>query len=141
MLNRGYQFYFDNDVYLATLLYTTSAESLLTENQNEKRLRLAATLPNLITIEDKTKYEVSKILDDVYLKRNSFVHSGKSPFYDDLEDEDNNLKFTRTVISKLILKYSEIDTFLSKQSQGSRNKRWDSYVDQLFKELIFGKSE
>ena len=141
LLNRGYQFEFDNDVDLATLLYTTSAESLLTENHNEKRLRLAAILPNLISIEGKTKYDISKMLDNIYVKRNSFVHSGKSPFYDYLEDEDNDLKFTRIAISKLILKYSEIDTILSKQNQDSRNKRWDSYVDQLFKELIFGKSE
>jgi len=138
LLNRGFHFEFKNDNDLATLLYTTSAEALLTEQKNEKRLRFAAILSKLIHIEGKTRLEIANILDSVYYKRNDFVHAGKSPFYEYREDEEDDLTFTRIAISKLILKYSEIDTLLSTQSKGSRSKKWDSYVDQLFKALIFG---
>lgn len=139
LLNRGFQFEFRNDNDLATLLYMTSAEALLTEEKNEKRLRLAAILSRLICIEGKTQSEIANILESVYYKRNDFVHAGKSPFYEYREDEEDDLAFTRIAISKLILKYNEIDTLLSTQSEGSRSKRWDSYIDQLFKALIFGK--
>ena len=138
LLNRGFQFELKNDNDLATLLYVTSAEALLTEEKNEKRLRFAAILSKLICIEGKTRSEIANILESVYYKRNDFVHAGKSPFYEYREDEEDDLAFTRIAISKLILKYNEIDTLLSTQSEGSRSKRWDSYVDQLFKALIFG---
>ena len=138
LLNRGFQFEFKKDNDLATLLYTTSAEALLTEGKNEKRLRFAAILSKLVFIEGKTRAEIAKILESVYYKRNDFVHAGKSPFYEYREDEEDDLAFTRIAISKLILKYNEINTLLSKQSESNRSKRWDSYVDQLFKDLIFG---
>ena len=138
LLNRGFQFEFKNDNDLATLLYTTSAEALLTEEKNEKRLRFAAILSKLICIEGKPRSEIAKILESVYYKRNDFVHAGKSPFYEYREDEEDDLTFTRIAISKLILKYNEIDQLLSTQSEGNRSKRWDSYVDQLFTTLIFG---
>lgn len=138
LLNRGFHFELKNDDDLATLLYTTSAETLLTEQKNEKRLRFAAILSKLICIEGKTRLEIANILDSVYHKRNDFVHAGKSPFYEYREDEEDDLTFTRIAISKLILKYNEIDTLLSTQSKGSRSKRWDSYVDKIFKALIFG---
>lgn len=138
LLNRGFHFEFKNDNDLATLLYMTSAEALLTEQKNEKRLRLAAILSKLIYIEGKTRSEIADILDSVYYKRNDFVHAGKSPFYEYREDEEDELTFTRIAISKLILKYNEIDTLLSTQSEDNRSKKWDAYVDQIFKTLIFG---
>lgn len=137
LLNRGFQFELKNDDDLATLLYTTSAETLLTDGKNEKRLRFAATLSKLISIDGKTRPEIAEILENVYKKRNNFVHAGRSPFYEYRENEKDDLAVTRIAISKLIFKYKEIDTILS-TFEGNRSKRWDSYIDQLFRDLIFG---
>lgn len=138
LLNRGFQFEIKNDNALATLLYTTSAEALLAVGKNEKRLRFAAILSKLICIDGKTRTEIANILESVYKKRNNFVHVGQSPFYEYRKDDKDDLALTRIAISKLILKYNEITTLLSTQNEGDRSKKWDSYVDQLFKNLIFG---
>jgi len=138
-LNRAFQFEEKNDNDLATLLYTTSAEALLTTGKNEKRLRFAATLSELISIDRKKRTEIAKILDNVYRKRNDFVHEGVLPFYEYCKNEDSDLKVVRIAISKLILKYNEIDTLLAIPGEGDRSKRWDTYIDQLFINLIFGE--
>lgn len=139
LLNRAFQFEEKNDNDLATLLYTTSAEVLLTTGKNEKRLRFAATLSELISIDRKKRTEIAKILDNVYRKRNDFVHEGVLPFYEYCKNEDSDLKVVRIAISKLILKYNEIDTLLAIPGEGDRSKRWDTYIDQLFINLIFGE--
>lgn len=138
LLNRGFQFESKKDQDLATLLYTTSAEALLTEGKNEKRLRLAATLSKLICIEGKTRSEIANILSSVYEKRNNFVHAGRSPFYEYREDSEDDLTIMRIAISKLIFKYNNLDTILSKYTEGERSKKWDSFIDQMFKDIIFG---
>ncbi len=138
LLNRGFQFEIKNDNALATLLYTTSAEALLAARKNEKRLRFAAVLSKLICIDGKTRTEIANILESVYNKRNDFVHVGQSPFYEYREDDKDDLEVTRIAISKLIIKYNEITTLLSTQNEGNRSKKWDSYIDQLFRNLIFG---
>ena len=123
---------------MATLLYTTSAEALLAAGQNEKRLRFAAILSKLICIEGKNRTEIANILESVYKKRNNFVHVGQSPFYEYRDDDKDDLALTRIAISKLILKYNEITTLLSTQNEGDRSKKWDLYIDQLFRKLLFG---
>lgn len=138
LLNRGFQFEIKNDSALATLLYTTSVEALLAAGKNEKRLRFAAILSKLICIEGKTQTEITNILESVYKKRNNFVHAGQSPFYEYHDDDEDDLALTRIAISKLILKYNEITTLLSTQNEGDRSKKWDSYIDQLFRKLLFG---
>lgn len=138
LLNRGFQFEIKKDSALATLLYTTSAEALLAAGKNEKRLRFAAILSKLICIEGKTQTEIANILESVYKKRNNFVHAGQSPFYEYRDDDEDDLALTRIAISKLILKYNEITTLLSTQNEGDRSKKWDSYIDQLFRKLLFG---
>ena len=138
LLNRGFQFEIKNDSALATLLYTTSAEALLAAGKNEKRLRFAAILSKLICIEGKTQTEIANILESVYKKRNNFVHAGQSPFYEYHDDDEDDLVLTRIAISKLILKYNEITTLLSTQNEDDRSKKWDSYIDQLFRKLLFG---
>ena len=138
LLNRGFQFEIKNDSALATLLYTTSVETLLAAGKNEKRLRFVAILSKLICIEGKTQTEIANILESVYKKRNNFVHAGQSPFYEYHDDDEDDLALTRIAISKLILKYNEITTLLSTQNEGDRSKKWDSYIDQLFRKLLFG---
>lgn len=139
LLNRAFQFEEKNDNDLATLLYTTSAEALLTAGKNEKRLRFAAILPKLISVDGKDQMEIAKIFDDIYKKRNDFVHAGLSPFYEYCKNEDSELKVVRIAISKLILKFNEIDRLLATFGEGDRSNRWDTYVDYLFKNLIFGQ--
>lgn len=140
LLNRAFQFEEKKDNDLATLLYTTSAEALLTAGKNEKRLRVAAILPKLISVDRKKQMKIAKILDNVYKKRNEFVHAGLSPLYEYCKNEDSELKIVRIAISKLILKYNEIDRLLAKHIEGNRSTMWDTYVDQLFRSLIFGQN-
>ena len=139
LLNRGFQFEVKHDNDLATLLYTTSAEALLTAEKNEKRLRFAATLSKVISIDGIKRTELAKILDNVYRKRNDFVHAGVSPFYKYCKNENSDLEITRIAISKLIIKYNEINKSLVIDGEGDRSKKWNTYIDQLFINLIFGE--
>lgn len=89
LFNRGiHQRHFFKDDSLALLLYLTAAESLLTESHNEKRLRLCAILSRIACIDKITQSMLANTLNDLYLKRNNFVHAGESAYFD---SEDRQL--------------------------------------------------
>jgi hypothetical protein len=60
-----------HDDSLALLLFITALESLITEGQQEKRLRLTAIIPKLISIDGITSFKLAKIIDKLYKDRNN----------------------------------------------------------------------
>ena len=69
------------DDSLALTLYIVALESLLAEERNEKRLRLAAIIPQLIEIDGMTSPEMAREINDFYKLRNNFLHAGKQPYF------------------------------------------------------------
>ena len=135
LFNRGiYQRYYKKDDSLALLLYVTAAESLLTESFNEKRLRLCAILSRITSSNGTSQSEMAHMLDNIYMKRNNFVHAGESPFFD---YNDKHLAVLEQAIAQLILKYFEVDSLITLQPGETRISAWNKYVDMLFKNIIY----
>ncbi|MDF1618791.1 hypothetical protein, partial [Petrocella sp. FN5] len=124
-----------NDVDLALLLYITALESLLTEGFNEKRLRLSAIVPRLIDYEGKSISEISVPLEKLYLSRNNFLHAGQSSYF---SKRDEEMDFLERVTALVILKCFELDSTIQSEKE-KRTTIWSNYVDDIFKDLIFGK--
>ena len=139
LFNKGIQQYqYNRDKTLALLLFFSSAESLIAEDCNEKRLRLAAVLSRITHIDDITEFELATIINDLYIKRNDFVHAGMSVYFD---YEDNSLYILEQIIAQLILLYFNIDSLISIQSGEKRISAWKKYVDNIFKKIIFGATK
>ncbi len=129
---------FPGDDTLALLIFFAAAESLLTEDQNEKRLRLSAIIPRLVDTRGVSIYDTAKLIDDLYIKRNNFVHAGKmSPFL----EEKNPIEVLQYVIASLISKYLVIDKILPVCAGEKRITAWLKYIDCIFKDVIFGKDD
>ncbi|MPM90730.1 hypothetical protein SDC9_137852 [bioreactor metagenome] len=122
------------DEALAMLLYFTSLESLITESQQEKRLRLAAILPKLVDGYGYSSRELSTTIDELYKQRNDFVHAGRVPSF---SFEDKKLECLERVTALMILKYLDIDTMIELKSGQTRLCAWDNYLDKIFKDIIF----
>jgi hypothetical protein len=125
----------DRDDSLALLLLLTAAESLLTEEKNEKRLRLCSVLSRLSNVEGITRSELAKSLDASYLKRNNFVHAGISSLFC---HDDRNLDYLQQAVAQLILKYFEVDKLITKRDKDeSRSNAWNRYIDEIFTTILY----
>lgn len=127
-----------HDDSLALLLFITALESLITEGQQEKRLRLAAIIPKLITIDGMTSFELATMIDELYKDRNNFVHAGQTPSY---SYKNNKLETLERVTALMILKYFEVDSLLDVSLGQTRVKAWTEYLNELFNSIIFGKEK
>ena len=127
-----------HDDSLALLLFITALESLITEGQQEKRLRLAAIIPKLITIDGMTSFELATMIDELYKDRNNFVHAGQTPSY---SYENNKIKALDQITALMILKYFELDSLLDVSSGQTRIKAWTEYLNEVFNSIIFGKEK
>lgn len=127
-----------HDDSLALLLFITALESLITEGQQEKRLRLAAIIPKLITIDGMISFELATMIDELYKDRNNFVHAGQTPSY---SYENNKLKTLDQVTALMILKYFEMDSLLNLTSGKPRINAWTEYLNNMFTGIIFGQNE
>lgn len=127
-----------NDDSLALLLFITALESLITEGQQEKRIRLAAIIPKLISIDGITAFELATTIDELYKDRNNFVHAGQTPRF---SYENNKLDILDRVTALMLLKYSEIDSLFDVSSGQTRIKAWTEYLNQVFNSIIFGQGE
>lgn len=126
---------------ISIILLLTIAESIVTLGKNEKRLRLSAILPKLIYSSKSKQKEYSRLLGDLYKKRNQFIHSGEkiTLTYDMNYNEDNSVDKLRMLIAKLILSYPKIEKKIEKKIEGKkRDKLWDIKVNKMFNEIIFG---
>lgn len=135
LVNRGLQQRkTSRDDSLALLLYLTAAESLLTESQQEKRLRLSATLSRIVSIDGFSSANLAKNIDKLYRKRNNFVHAGEISYF---SYEDDALKILEQAVAQLVLKYFEIDLLIKKEPGELRSTAWNKYVDNMFNDIIF----
>lgn len=128
---------------ISTIITMTIAESILARSKNEKRLRISAIIPRLLKYNKNEQKKISKLFDELYLKRNNFVHSGESVSIDyDFEgNEPTILEKGRIIIAKLILHYPKfekiVDKEISTSNQPTRMKYWENYVDSIFREIIY----
>lgn len=127
-----------NDDSLALLLFITALESLITEGQQEKRIRLAAIIPKLISIDGITAFELATTIDELYKDRNNFVHAGQTPRF---SYENSKLDILDRVTALILMKYFEVDSLLDVSSGQSRINAWAEYLNQVFNGIIFGQDE
>lgn len=135
---------------ISILLLMTAAESLLTQTKNEKRLRLSAILPRIVQVNDISISKLSEILTELYLKRNDFVHAGKSItiMYSNKKDKDS-LEIAKVAISMLLLSYPVIEkqlfntlTINKKQiTKDSMLHAWQHHIDSIFEDVIKGNTK
>src|SRR5699024_8212865 len=95
-----------NDYSIALLLFITTLESLITEGQPEKRIRLAATIPKVVEIESINSNELATLIDTLYRKRNDFVHGGQIAGF---SYENETLELLNQVTALIILKYFDVE--------------------------------
>jgi hypothetical protein len=132
---------------ISTIITMTIAESILTRNRNEKRLRVSAIIPRLMKYPKDKQSKISRDFDELYHKRNNFVHSGQSVTIDfNFENsEPTILEAGRKIIAKLILNYPNFEKILEKtipendttNNQIKRMKYWEKYVDSIFQNIIY----
>lgn len=130
-----YQAFEQNDEALALLLYMVSLETLITEERNEKRLRLSAILPRLVTVTGYSNEELARKLHQLYLQRNNFMHAGKTP--SSIQHNDS-LTVLMTASAKLIISLANMDSIISQHNGESRLRAWNRHVDNTFDSIIFG---
>ena len=91
--------------------------------------------------------KVSRDFDELYQKRNNFVHSGESVTieYNYENSEPTLLEAGRKIIAQLILNYPNFEKILEKNisendttnKQIIRMKYWEKYVDSIFQNIIY----
>jgi hypothetical protein len=135
-----------DDDSLSILLFITVGESLLTQERNEKRLRLSALLSRLVEVDDYTTPKIAEIIDIMYRKRNDFVHAGEKIFLlhdsEDIDSVDSKLSFRllRCVIAKLIVDFRRyIELLNEREPQKNKIDAWTSYLDDMFIKIIRGE--
>lgn len=144
LFNRSYEQKFSNDDSLKLLLLITAGESLLTQNRNEKKLRLTALLSRLIKVDKCKPHKIAKIIQELYLKRNDFVHAGKKVIlpYKSEDEGLNELRVLRHVIAKLLVNYVEIyNTEIKSELNGNRYNKWLDFLDNIFEKVINGEND
>ena len=132
---------------ISTLITMTIAESILTRNRNEKRLRISAIIPRLMKYPKNKQSEISRDFDELYQKRNNFVHSGESVTinFNFENSEPTLLEAGRKIIAQLILNYPNFEKILEKNilvndttnNQIKRMKYWEKYIDSIFQNIIY----
>lgn len=132
---------------ISTIITMTIAESILTRNKNEKRLRISAIIPRLMKLPKNKQREVANCFNELYHKRNDFVHSGESVTinYDYESSEPTILEKGRKIIAQLILEYPNFEKFIEMNiplndgtnKQIIRMKYWEKYVDSIFQSIIY----
>lgn len=144
LFNRSYEQKFTNDDSLKLLLLITAGESLLTQTKNEKKLRLTALLSRLVKVDKCKPHQIAKIVQELYLKRNDFVHAGKKVYlpYKSEEEGLNELRVLRHAIAKLLVNYIEIykDEIKSEVNEKRYNK-WLDFLDKTFEKVITGEND
>lgn len=124
------------DTTLSMMLLFSAAESLLTECDNEKKLRLSVIWPRLVTITDKEQKDLCLLIKDSYEKRNNFVHAGNLMY----DSEKNEIRVLHQMLAKLIYKYLLSDEWKNKESNTTEEDitKWTKYVRNIFIEAIYG---
>lgn len=124
------------DFTLSMMLLFSAAESLLTERDNEKKLRLSVIWPRLVTITDKDQKELCILIRDSYEKRNNFVHAGNLMY--DSEEED--IRILHQMLAKLISTYLLPAVWKNEECRTEEKDitQWTKYIRNIFTEAIYG---
>lgn len=125
-----------HDDSLALLLYITALESLITEGQQEKRIRLAVIVPQIICVEGVPSFKLAKIINELYKMRNNFVHAGQAAFF---SYEDEGLNLLERITALTLLKYFDADSFMDVTKEQTRINAWMNYINNKFDSIIFGE--
>lgn len=123
------------DITLSMMLLFSAAESLLTEGDNEKKLRLSVIWPRLVTITDKDQKDLCLLIRDSYEKRNNFVHAGNLMY----DSEKEEIRVLHQMLAKLISIYLLPDVWKNTKS-GTEEKditMWTKYIRNIFTEAIY----
>lgn len=130
------QYYENRKEEIALILYITCLESLVAENLNEKKLRLAILVPALLD-NIAEKHKASLHLKKLYEKRNSFIHNSKSLF---LKYEDNDMEFIDNITAKFLLLLVDVETMLLNYKENNDTKlitAWNKLLDEKYDEHLF----
>lgn len=126
---------FENqDIDIYNILMMTTAETLITQGENEKRLRISAIIPRIVDHSNLNNFQIAKIISAFYLRRNSFVHGGESQSNTDSDD----YKILTQIISKLIVFYFIFSEDLVQDNNIKRINQWNNYVNGIFENIIYG---
>lgn len=123
------------DITLSMMLLFSAAESLLTEGDNEKKLRLSVIWPRLVTISDKEQKDLCILIRDSYEKRNNFVHAGNLMY----DSEKEEIRILHQMLAKLISKYLLPDVWKNTECRTEEKDitQWTKYVRNTFSEAIY----
>lgn len=123
------------DATLSMMLLFSAAESLLTEGDNEKKLRLSVIWPRLVSITDRKQKDLCILIRDSYAKRNNFVHAG-SLIYDNEKEE---IRVLHQMLAKLISLYLLPDVWKNTKCETEEKDitQWIKYVRNIFTEAIY----
>ena len=130
-----------------------SAEGLLLERENEKRLRLAVLLSRLVQVKGKMSKEIYGAINDIYNWRSDYVHEGNDVFpeYDEDYKEGETLQkiyLLRYVISRFLTdsnKWIQISESRSQRSADDQSsvktleKAWFKYLDEIWDGILSGE--
>ena len=121
------------DDTLSTMLLFSAAESLLTENDNEKKLRLAVIWPRLVSIKGESVKKLGVLIRDAYALRNNFVHAGS--LFDCTEKIE--LRLLHQMLAKLIMLYLNKELWRSENNNDKDITNWKSYIKKIFSDAIY----
>lgn len=122
------------DVTLSMMLLFSAAESLLTDGNNEKKLRLSIIWPRLVTITDRDQKDLCILIKKSYEKRNKFVHAGNL-MYDSEEDE---IRVLHQMLAKLIIQYLLPNVWKDKSKTEEKDiTQWTKFVRNIFEDAIY----
>ncbi len=123
------------DITLSMLLLFSAAESLLTDGENEKKLRLSVIWPRLVTITNKEQKDLCILIRDSYAKRNNFVHAGNLMY----DSEKEEIRVLHQMLAKLISQYLLPNVWKDTEC-GTEEKditKWTKYIRNIFTEAIY----
>lgn len=123
------------DITLSMMLLFSSAESLLVDRDNEKKIRLSVIWPRLVSIADQNQKDLCILIKDSYEKRNYFVHNGNLIY----EKENDEIRILHQMLAKLISLYLLPDVW--KDDECAIEEKditiWKKYVRNIFTEAIY----
>lgn len=125
------------DTTLSMMLLFSAAESLLTEGDNEKKLRLSVIWPRLVTITDIEQKDLCILIRDSYEKRNNFVHAGNLIY----DNEKEEIRVLHQMLAKLISQYLLPDVWKNTECETEEKDvtKWTKYVRNIFTEAIYNQ--
>lgn len=123
------------DTTLSMMLLFSAAESLITEGDNEKKLRLSVIWPRLVNITNKDQKDLCILIRDTYEQRNNFVHAGNLMLF----SENKEIRILHQMLAKLICIYlsPNIRKSTNCQIEEKDMTMWTKHVRSIFTDAIY----